>query len=455
MILHRSKRMAFLAVGLICACRCTSAAAQTADFVGSIAPPQQRVMAGETASYTITVTSINGFVGTIQFSAAGLPPGATVSFAPSTLTGSGAVTASITTSRGTPRGAYQILLSGSSGNIIHTGGVFLNVGPPGYKFGDFGGSVSPAYQTIAPGESAGFSINVFPIDGFRSDVSLSVTGLPPGATATFDPAVIEDGSGNSTLNIVTSGSTPTSSYHLTVTATGGDRTHTNGMNLNVGPPGTDFTDFGGFVDPAYQTVQPGGSTSFTVGIFPLNGFNSDVSLSLNGLPPGATAAFNPPVIPGGSGESTLTITTASTTATATYHLTITGTGGGHTHTNGMNLNVGPPGTDFTDYTGSIAPSSQTERVGKTAQFTVMILLLNGTGCVSLQVSGLPPEAIGAFNPTSEICGSPASTVFTITTTHRTPPGTYTLTFQGTTTGGFVHDGSVTLTLTRKNGNEHD
>jgi FG-GAP-like repeat len=311
------------------------------DFLGSInGPGYQDVVPGGTSAYTITVTSVNGFAGTIQFSASGLPAGATASFTPSTLAGSGTVTVTITTLRHTPKGSYPILVSGTSVGITHSGGIILNVG--------------------------------------REEES---------------------------------------------------------------------EDFGGTVSPAWQTAIPGGSTTFQINIFPISGFDSDVRLTVRGLPPGATATFNPPDVTDGSGSTVLTISTANPTLTNTYHLTVIGTGGGRRHDNGMNLNVGPAGTDFTDYTGSITPLSQTVQAGGVTSFTVTIQPINGTGCVYLQVYGLPPATNGHFDPTTGICGAPASTVFTITTSPQTPPGTYILQFQGTTSAGFVHSRYVTLTVT--------
>jgi len=311
--------------------------------------------------------------------------------------------------------------------------------------GDFTGSITPPYQNITAGGTASYTITVTAIDGFAGTVQFSASGLPAGATVTFNPPTVT-GSGTTTATITTASTTPAASYPIVFTGTSGTISHTDGVNLNV-TSGTDVTDFGGSVSPQYQPVVAGGSTTFNLTLFPINGFNSDVSLSLTGLPTGATATFNPSVITGGNGSSVLTITTVSGTPTNSYPLTITATGGGHTHNNGVSLNVGPAGTDFTDYTGSITPSSQTVRVGGSTTFTVNIQPINGTGCVYLQVFGVPPSTTDSFDRKSPICGTPATTVFTVVTYPQTPTGTYTLTFQGTTTGGHVHSGTVTVTVT--------
>lgn len=81
--------------------------------------------------------------------------------------------------------------------------------------------------------------------------------------------------------------------------------------------------------PTSRTVTAGGSTTYAVTVTSSNGFNSDVALSVSGLPAGASGSFTPASVSGGSGSSTLTVSTsASATPPGTYTLTITGTGGG-------------------------------------------------------------------------------------------------------------------------------
>src|SRR5262249_52576532 len=69
------------------------------------------------------------------------------------------------------------------------------------------------------------------------------------------------------------------------------------------------------IDPAYTVTAPqtpfpvaeGGMVQVTVTVPPLGGaFNNPVTLSASGLPPRATATFNPPAVtPGDSGQQTM------------------------------------------------------------------------------------------------------------------------------------------------------
>jgi len=102
----------------------------------------------------------------------------------------------------------------------------------------------------------------------------------------------------------------------------------------------DFTISG---SPSSVTAAQGGSTSATITTAVSGGFNSAVSLSVSGVPSGATTSFSPASIAApGSGSSTLTINTGSAAA-GTYTLTVTGTGGGKTHTTSLTLTVSPSG----------------------------------------------------------------------------------------------------------------
>ena len=74
---------------------------------------------------------------------------------------------------------------------------------------------------------------------------------------------------------------------------------------------------------APQTVQPGGTATYTINVTPVNGsYTGAVTLSVSQstLPAGATASFSPnPVTPGSEGaSSTLTIQTSTATASAAH-----------------------------------------------------------------------------------------------------------------------------------------
>jgi hypothetical protein len=88
--------------------------------------------------------------------------------------------------------------------------------------------------TAAIGGSTTVIVSITPQNGFQSAVTLSVTGLPKGVTATFAPSTIASaGSGSSTLMLVTSSSASTGTVNLTAKATGGGVTQTKALSLTV------------------------------------------------------------------------------------------------------------------------------------------------------------------------------------------------------------------------------
>ncbi|MEV4196841.1 S8 family peptidase [Micromonospora globbae] len=111
---------------------------------------------------------------------------------------------------------------------------------------DFSVSVSPTSGSTAPGGSVTATVGTATTSGSAQSVSLSASGLPSGATASFSPSTVTSG-GSSTLTIATSASTPPGTYTVTVTGTGtaGSRTATYTLTVTGtggGCSGTNGTD---------------------------------------------------------------------------------------------------------------------------------------------------------------------------------------------------------------------
>lgn len=191
---------------------------------------------------------------------------------------------------------------------------------------DFTLSVSPTSQSVAQGQSTSYTVGVNRTGGFSGSVSLSVSGLPTGASGSFSPNPATGTS--STLTVTTSPTTPTGSFALTVTGVSGSLTRTASGTLVVTPPAQ--PDFSLSVSPTSRTVAAGTSTTYTVTITRTGGFAGAVTLSLTGLPAGAAASFSPN--PASGTASTLTVTTSASTPAGTFGLTISGVSGSLTRT---------------------------------------------------------------------------------------------------------------------------
>ncbi|SCE86333.1 Serine protease, subtilisin family [Micromonospora coriariae] len=97
---------------------------------------------------------------------------------------------------------------------------------------DFSVSVSPTSGSAAPGGSVTATVGTATTAGSAQAVSLSASGLPAGATASFSPSTVTSG-GSSTLTIATSASTPAGSYPVTITGSGAAGTRTATYTLTV------------------------------------------------------------------------------------------------------------------------------------------------------------------------------------------------------------------------------
>ncbi|HET9184274.1 MAG TPA: protease pro-enzyme activation domain-containing protein [Candidatus Angelobacter sp.] len=401
------------------------------DFTVSAAPSSQSANQGTTANYTITLSALDGFTNTVSFSISGLPTGATATFTPASVAGSGTSTLAITTTTSTPTGSYPLTITGSDGVLTHTTSINLAVTVP-----DFSLSANPASQTIVNGASASYTATIAPLNSYAGTVSFSVSGLPAGATATFSPASVTT-SGSSTLTITTtSGTTPAGNYVLTITASDGTLTHTANVTLSI-------TDFSLSATPSSQTTTVGSSASYTVTATALNGFANTLTLSVSGLPPFATATLNPTTLPG-SGSSALTIATTNNTPAAIYNLTVTASDGTNSHSVPLTLVVDPVG----DFTLSVSPTSQTVNQGQNIGYGITVGSSGGfKAIVALSVSGLPAGTTATLSPSS-VQGSGLVSL-SITTSFNTPAGTYTFTITGTS-GPLVHTTTGTLVVTAPN-----
>ncbi len=296
------------------------------DFSIAATPGSQTVIAGNGATYTATITGLNNFNGSVALTASGLPSGATSAFNPTSVTGSGSSTLTITTSGTTPAGTNTITVKGTSGSLVHSTTVTLVVVPPP----DFSIAATPSSQTVTAGGNTTYTATITGLNGFSGSV------LPSGATGVFNPTSVS-GSGSSTLTVTTSSTTPAGTNTITITGTSGSLVHSTTVTLIV----TAVPDFTIAASPGSQTITAGNNTTYTATISALNGFSGSVALTVSGLPSGATGAFNPTSVTG-SGSSTLTVTTATNTPAGTNTLTIKGVSGSLTHTTTVSLIVNAP-----------------------------------------------------------------------------------------------------------------
>ncbi|HLJ85413.1 MAG TPA: alkaline phosphatase family protein [Candidatus Angelobacter sp.] len=297
-------------------------------------------------------------------------------------------------------------------------------------------AASPSSASVAQGSSVSSSISTTVGGGFNSAVSLSVSGLPSGVTASFNPASIAaPGSGSSTLTFAASGTATTGTATVTVTASGGGITHTTTIALTVNAAAV--ADFSLSASPTSVSVAQGGSGTSTITVNKLNGFSGSVSLAASGLPAGVTASFNPA---SATGTSTLTFSASSTATTGTATVTITGTSGALSHTTTVKLTVTQAAAP--SFTLSASPATLTVVQGNSGTSTITVNPANGfNGSVSLAASGLPTGVTASFNPAS----TTGTSTLTLSASSTATTGAATVTITGTS-GSLTQTTTISLTI---------
>ncbi len=299
------------------------------DFSLTASPSTQSVQGGATTTYAVTTSATNGFSGTVNLSASGLPNGATASFNPPSVNGSGTSQLTVATTGSLTPGSYPFTVTATSGSLTHSVSLTLVVGAAA----DFSLAVTPSTQSVPSGSAVNYTASITAQNGYAAATNLAVTGLPAGATANFTPQSLT-GAGSAILKVSTSSTALAGTYPLTITASSGTLSHSVSATLVISAA----ANFTITATPSSQSIQPGGSTTYTISISGQNGYSGVANLTASGLPTGAIATFNPAIV-NGSGSSQLTVATVGSTPTGTYPLTITATSGTEVHTAGVTLAI--------------------------------------------------------------------------------------------------------------------
>jgi len=190
------------------------------DFKLDMSPLSGAVKLGETATFTVTVSSIAGFNSDVQLEVSGSPalPAGSALVTPSSVKppsdDSGKATLAVNTRNFDSSGSYTITVTGRSGSSVRTTGAQLEVKSPMISV-----SLFPESQIVKQGASTQLTINV-DVGDYKGPVSIAVTGIPPGATKSISPSSLT-GSGAVTLTITTTDQTQAGTYPIQVSVSAG------------------------------------------------------------------------------------------------------------------------------------------------------------------------------------------------------------------------------------------
>src|SRR5262249_33121038 len=318
-------------------------------------------------------------------------------------------------------------------------------------------------QTVAPGASVSYHLNITASSNFTGTVNLGAAPLPQSCTwtsagkascsataskATFDRPSVALTPG-ATVPVVMTIQTTASPAPILGTAAievigqSGALENVFEGALTVADPAA--PDFSFQVSPTTaQTIKPGGSIVYDLTLTPTNGFSGTVTLQSFGTPAG-TSTFSPGQLTF-SGSSTaetatLTLSTSASAKAKTYYPLITAFSANRLHDFQATLTLAVSGGS-PDFTLSATPSSQTVVAGSSTTYTVSAAPQSGfTGTVTLSAPGLPSGALPTFNPPST-SGS-GSSPLTVSTPGSPPAGTDTLPISGAS-GSLSHTANVNL-----------
>ncbi len=188
----------------------TAPASQTLTSI-TVSPASASVAAGGTQQFTATGYDQNGSL---------MSPQPTFTWS---VSGGGSISSSGLFTAGSTAGTFTV--TASSGGVSGTASVTVTAP-------DFSLSASPTSQSVKRGGSVIYTVSVGSLSGFNGSVSLSVSGLPSGVTATFSASPVSAGS-STTMTVQTSTGTKTRTYTLTITGVSGGLSHSTSVSLRV------------------------------------------------------------------------------------------------------------------------------------------------------------------------------------------------------------------------------
>lgn len=361
-------------------------------FTLSANPSSLALVAGSSATTSVSITAIGSFKGKPAMSVVGLPAGVTATFVPAAAAGTYTLTLKAAASAAAT--SANLTITGGIGSLSSTTPLILTVtAAPGFTL-----AATASSLTVAAGSSTATTVSIMGTNGFAGNVTLAASGLPAGVTAAFVPASAAAG-GSSTLTLTASASAAVSVAKVTVKGTSGSATGTTPVSLAVtAAPGFTVT-----APPAF-TVAAGASASTSINIGSKGGFQGSVTLAVSGLPAGISAALTPVSAPAGS-TATLTLTADASAAVSSANLTVTGVSGPLTVTAPIRVSV----TVAPGFTLKTATPSLTVGFNLSVSTTVSVLPVGGfTGRVTLGASGLPCGVTAVFTPPAVQAGASVS-----------------------------------------------
>lgn len=258
---------------------------------------------------------------------------------------------------------------------------------------DFTIAAAPSALSVPQGSNGAATVSTSVLGNFSGALSLSASGLPVGATATFSQnPIAAPGSGSSLLTITAGASTVPGSYPITISGVGSGVTHTATVNLTILQVFTIVSSVtnstGGTIAPATASVLSGGNAVLT--ITPSSGYQLSL-LRDNGVDKTASVSNGIYAIM----NVTANHTVVATFGINTYSVTALITSGSGTITPANSIvNYGSP------ITVTITPASSYILGGLTDNGIAVSAVPSGNGSYTYTIASVTGNHVirASFNP---------------------------------------------------------
>ncbi len=292
-------------------------------------------------------------------------------------------------------------------------------------------SLSPTSGSVQQGAQTTTTATLTRGGGFTGTVNLTVTGAPTGVSAVVSNVQTSGTTTTATVTVSVALTTVAGVYPLVVHGTGTGVTEAlanYGLTVTAAPtPAYTLT-----LSATTLTILQGAATPTTTVTLARTNFTGNVTLSVDNLPTGVTAAFAP-VNPQTGTSSVLTLTVAGNAPVGTFtNLVVRGVSSlTPDRTAPLTLTITAPAPGF--ILSLTQPALTIPQGASAPTTTVNIARTNFTGDVALSVLNLPTGVTAAFAPANPQTGN--SSVLTLTVAPGAPTGTFTtLSVQGVGTG---------------------
>jgi len=329
------------------------------DFTLAASPTAVSLAQGGNSPLSVAVTAVHGLTGNVSVAISGLPAGVSVSPAsPFSVAVGSTVSVTLTASASTALGPALLSFQGSDGTLSHAATTALTVGP----MADFAIAIQPGSVGLSQGgTSQPVSVVVTPRNAFSGNVSVALVGLPAGIAASSGNQFSVSAGGSQSITFTAASSAAPGTASLMVQATSGSLSHSAGATLQI--QAAVLPDFGLAIQPGLVAVTQGQqSRPVSVAVTGINGFASDVSVSLSGLPAGVTASPSILAIAAGS-SAPVTFYVPVDTPTGNATLTFTGTANSITHSAAVTMQtISDPSIYLTYFDTSLTVATPDETV---------------------------------------------------------------------------------------------